>query len=501
MDQLPAIEANYDLPSDQDVNEFLACETMPLKHQFRLAANRVSTRTAILDFCEQGTGKSWNLINALVLAYGRGEVDTWIIIAPPGVERNWVIKEFPKHCPPDLLNSAYTFVYDTDKAGTKKDKEKRDYCVKARELVIVCISYYAAVTKAGKEFLKKLVTKRKCFVALDESQYIKSPGAARTKTLLAMSRYVTHKRCMTGTPMGAEGLLDLYSQVKFIDSNFWKTRNIDDYTVFKNFFADWFAMPDGWMKKLNYKNEDLMYKWLKEISYRVLKRDVLPDLPERMYTRRYLELPKEHRRVYNQLKNELQAQLLSGAQVEVLNPLVLRRKFMQVCCGYIAVEKGEPFELIDGKLPRLDAAMEWCDGGNSQGIIWTRFRMDVTKLIEALGPNRAARYDGALKGDDRQRELERFERGDAQFLISNPAVGGTGLTLNNADRTLLYAMGDDPVQLKQAFDRNHRPGQHNAVNYTLFMMRDTVDEKILEAHLANNEVSCQVLGDEVLDWI
>lgn len=499
MEQFPAIEGTPGTVRPL-VEDHIACATQPLKHQFNLALSGVSTRTAVLDLCEQGTGKSWNMTNAFVLAYKRREVNTWIIIAPPGVERNWELKEFPKHCPPDIFNAAYRLVYDTDKAGTQRAKQAREYAVKCNELVIVYISYYAAVTKTGKEFLKKLVTKRQCFVALDESQYIMSPGASRTKTLLGMSRYVTHKRCMSGTPMGAEGLLGLYSQVKFVDNTFWKRRNIDDFTVFKNFFADWFAMPDGWLKRTQFKNEDLMYKWLKEISYRVLKRDVLADLPERTYTRRYLELPKEHRRVYNQLKNELQAQLLSGAQVEVLNPLVLRRKFMQVCCGYLAVEKGEPFEMIDGKLPRLDAAMEWCDGGNSQGIIWTRFRMDVDKLVGALG-NRAARYDGALKGDDRQRQLERFERGDAQFLVSNPAVGGTGLTLNMADRVMLYAMGDDPVQLKQAFDRNHRPGQHNAVNYSLLMMSNTVDEKILEAHLANNEISCQVLGDEVLDWI
>lgn len=499
-EQLPSILPEGTVADDPSAS--IACLTAPLKHQLDLAVRGISTRIAVCDFSEQGTGKSWSAINAYVLAYRRKEIEVQITIAPPGVERNWKIKEFPKHLPRDILDKAYIYVYDSHKASTKAAADERKFCMTYRDgLLIVCISYHAAVTVTGKKFLKDLVTKRKCFVSMDESHFAKTPNASRTKTMLGMSAYPTHKRCMTGTPMGAEGPLDLYAQVKFIDRDFWKRKGIPDYQTFKNFFADWFMTPDGWPKKLNYKNIPTLNKWLAEISFRVLKRDVLADLPERTYTRRYLDLPPEHRRVYNQLRRELKAQLLSGAEVEVLNPLVMRRKFMQICCGYLCVEKGEPFELIDGKLPRIDAAVEWADASSSQGIIWTRFRMDVDKLIEALGPDRVARYDGALKGDDRQRELESFERGDKQFLASNPAVGGTGLTLNNADRSLLYAMGDDPVALKQAFDRNHRPGQHNAVNYELLMMSGTVDERILEAHLANNEVSCQVLGDEVLDWI
>ena len=60
MEQLPAIEAIVaDRPAPtllDSVSDFLACQTAPLKHQYGLASTGVSTRTTVLDFCEQGTG-------------------------------------------------------------------------------------------------------------------------------------------------------------------------------------------------------------------------------------------------------------------------------------------------------------------------------------------------------------------------------------------------------------------------------------------------------------
>lgn len=482
------------------MNDIITCETTPMPHQ-QMLAELYALKLVHAYFNEQGTCKTWLGINDFTISYLKGETDTLVVIGPSGVERNWHLKEIPLHMKRSVQERAHIFVWNTKTAGSQREARRR----KAAEAhvggpLIVLMSYSAACTVKGKAWLKeKILKKRKCFYLLDESQFIKNPGSKRTMALVASGAYADRKRIMTGTPMGANGPMDLYAQIMFLDDTFWKRHGIKDYQIFKAFFADWLPM-DGWMKILRFKNMELLSEWLKEISCRVLKSEVLKDLPERMYTRQYLEMPAEHRRVYEALRDKLRAQLQSGDMVEVRNPLTLRSKFMQVCCGYIAVDKGEPFELIDGSLPRMDSAVEWLEAGNSQAIVWTRFRMDVDQFEKRLG-DRMARYDGKLSPEARGRELEAFQKGDKQYFVANPQVGGTGLTINEADRALVYAMRDDPIELKQALDRNHRPGQKNAVNYCFMVAQDTVDERIIDRHVKNNEISCEVLGDKILEWI
>lgn len=478
----------------------IACRSTPLPHQLMLA-NLYAEREAFAYFNEQGTGKSWQAINDFSVAYFNARVNALVVIGPSGVERNWMVKELPAHMDVALLANSHILMWNTQKAHTQAaDKERKRFLEPHHGPAILLMSYSAATTALGKKFLKAVLTKFRCFYVLDESQFVKNPGSKRTMTIVASGNYAKHKRIMTGTPMGANGPLDVYAQVKFLDDMFWKNRGIKDFQVFKAFFADWLPM-DGWSKCLGYKNLSLLNEWLKDISCRVLKRDVLKDLPERTYTRNYFDLPKEHRRVYNQLRDDLRTRLQSGETVEVLNTLVLRSKFMQICCGYIAVDKGEPFELIDGNLPRIESVQEWLEASNSQAIIWTRFRMDVDQYVKVLGEKNVARYDGKLNPEQRALELEAFQRGDKPYFVCNPQVGGTGLTINEADRANVHAMRDDPIELKQALDRNHRPGQHKPVGYCFTAATDTVDEKIIDTHVKNNEISCEVLGDKVLDFI
>ena len=168
---------------------------------------------------------------------------------------------------------------------------------------------------------------------------------------------------------------------------------------------------------------------------------------------------------------------------------------MQLASGYIKDTTTGHDHPINDQFPRVDACEDWADGAGSQGIIWTRFRYDADLIQQRLGLDRVARYDGSVQAQDRPRELESFLRGDKQFFLSNYQTGGTGLTLNCADRQWHHGVDTDPTALKQAQDRNHRIGQHNAVNYTYCIAQDTVDEPIIERHLSNEDVIREILGD------
>lgn len=464
-----------------------------LKHQHTIFIEH-GEDPALAVFNDQGTGKSKTYIDRVAQAYEQGRVDALLLVAPKGVERNFAVKEMPKHWPDRIPYKV--FIYSTKQAKNKSAAiERKDIMSYKDGIAIVCISYHAFVTDQGKKFVKEFLTKRKVAYILDESHFIKSPGAVRTKTIVASGNYAEFKTIGTGTPMGAEGPMDVYSQIKFLDGEFWKRHGIPDFMCFKAYFADWLAL-NGWNKLIRYKNLDKLSEWLKEISVRVLKADVLPDLPPKLHSRHYIELPVEHRRAYNQLQTDLRLELQSGEEVEIKTKLVMLRKLLQVSSGYIKNTLTGEHHPINDEWPRIDACMDWCDASNTQGIIWTRFRHDADLIQARLGLDRVARYDGAIDDEGRAANLEAFQRGDKQFFMSNPKVGGTGLTLTEAARQWHHGVDVDPVALKQAQDRSHRIGQHNAVHYTYCIAQDTCDEIIIDTHLSNEDVVRSILGDK-----
>jgi Mesyanzhinovviridae DNA helicase len=78
---------------------------------------------------------------------------------------------------------------------------------------------------------------------------------------------------------------------------------------------------------------------------------------------------------------------------------------------------------------------------------------------------------------------------------------GMGLTLVNSSISLYYSNTFSMLERLQSEDRQHRPGQHNAVTYVDLVADRTVDEKILKALRSKKEIADQVVGDEFRNWL
>lgn len=450
---------------------------------------------------EQGLGKSWNLIQDLCLAYLLRRINAILVVAPNGVHTNWAVKELPKHMHADIVSVIFEYHSKTANTKTQEALRKQFLATPTGKCPILCMSYDAVMTDKGKDFMKSFMKKYDVGYVLDESHFVKTPKAKRTKRVVASGNGAVMRRISTGTIMGANNCLDLYSQILFLDPDFWvKHLSIKNFGLFKSYFSDWVTTEKGWPKLIRYKNQDRLNELLKLISCRYLKKDVLKDLPDKIHTRIYIELPPEHRRVYKQMKEQLMAELLSGDQLEVMSTIVALGKLMQITSGYIKNTETKETIAIDGEFPRDKAAMEWCDSSDTQGIIWCRNTPDIDRMCALLG-SRAVRLDGQVKQALREAELEQFAGGFAQFIVSNPQVGGTGYTWNEAERVLYHSVGTNIIELQQSQDRCHRIGQKKSVTYTYLVAHRTCDEKVLDTHLANKKIQSEILGDPKMEWM
>lgn len=459
---------------------------------------------------EQGTAKTKPTIDTGVYLYLNNKIDAIIVVAPPGVERNWKSDELPEHLPPDVALNTRVEVFLTKQMHRRYHEKKMDDLIKHDGLAILLFSYDAFMTQIGRNTAWKMFRHRRVLYILDESHNIKNPDGQRTKSLIKSSAWSEYKRILTGTPI-AVGPFDLYSQILFLDNSFWLRKGIRSFWEYKDFFGVWARRKDviaatngahdpGYDRLIEYQNLDILAEWLKEISDRHLKDDVL-DLPPKLYSKRYVSLSAVQQEVYEQLKSEMMYQFEDGAVATAELPIVRLLRLQQVLCGYVPVDTEEPVRFLGNKNPRLEAIEEIRDETFHKTIIWARFRKDIDQIMDILG-DKAVRYDGAVDDDEAERNKFAFQNGDAQWFVGTAQKGGPGLTLHKAKTVVYYSNSFKLIDRLQSEDRAHRAGMdEHPVNYIDIVCPDTVDERIIDNLRNKVDVASQITGDKLRDWI
>jgi SNF2 family DNA or RNA helicase len=481
---------------------FLWVWVKPFKHQSDvLALCKDADQFAV--FWEQGTGKTRLMLdNAVHLAH-RGEIDCVLVLAPNGVHRTWIEDEVPKH----LGNGTHAVYYTSDKAGTIKHRRMLHDALQ-QPFFILAMSYDAFMTMKGKKFIKQMF-KRKVLMILDESTAIKTPSAKRTRAVVLAGKQIIYKRILTGTPV-ANNPFDLYTQMRFLDTLFWKERGFGTFTEFKNYFGIWQRGYNAEQNRefdyvVGFRNLDRLYKMIQEVSSRVTKDEVL-DLPPKLYSKRYFDLTPEMKRVYNEVRDEAMTFLSSGDLITA--PLAITRmlRLHQVTSNYLPTEvhpnTGEILKYtdIDKHNPRLACLNATLQEVHHQAIIWARFRRDIDLITEMLG-DAAVRYDGKVNSDDRVEAIRQFQSGDAQWFVGNPAAGGLGLTLTAARSVIYYNNSFRLVDRLQSEDRAHRIGQAHPVEYIDLVATGTIDNYIIGALRSKVNIAATITGDQLKEWI
>jgi SNF2 family DNA or RNA helicase len=468
-------------------------------------------RTAMLPYhgilWEQGTGKTKVGIDTACALWEAGEIDAVIVVAPNGVHRNWLTDEMPAHVPTRIRPAIKAEYWESSKAGQVGVQAKMKALLEHKGFSWLLMSYEGFNTERAKKYVWKFLRQRRVLYILDEAHNIKSPGAKRTKSIVASGKYAPYRRILTGTPV-AQGPFDIYSQLKFLDDDFWKQYGFANFGVFKFHFGDWFTADDckrlhgydpGFDKLVRYKNIEQLNEILASVSTRVMKEDVL-DLPPKLYSKRYHDMTKEQRQLYENLRDDFMAEFADGAVIDGQLAITRLLRLQQIVCGYAQTDGEEPIRMIGDKNPRLDLLEDIASGLTHQGIIWARFTRDIDQIMSVLG-DKACRYDGSVTDDEAQEAKEAFQAGDFQWFVGNPQKGATGLTLVQAKTMVYYSNSFKLIDRLQSEDRAHRIGQDVSVNYIDLVSPGTVDEHIVRRLREKFDIAARITGDELRDWL
>lgn len=480
-------------------------------------------------FMQQGTGKTGVVIgriDAESTAPDRppGRLYRVLVVAPKNVRQNWANELGTFSTVDGHVAVARGQAHDRRMAIVQAMVPKRP----TQRYVVVVVSY--EVMSLSWDVIGAIPWD---LGVLDESHSIKSPSAKRTKTALKLRDCCAARMCLTGTPV-CNTPADLYTQLEFVrrGGSGFKSRDAfcDFYGVIK------VADPRRGQKRLaDVQHMPFLQERLARMAFIVSKAEALPDLPQKVYDVREVEMTAEQREIYDKVRDELYWELKDALEgggskgITVQNALTRLLRLGQITSGFLSldpvVDLGTGEELAPRVVeeiapnPKVESLSEMLRGGGDdeeeglapgeKAIVWCCWRPDILAVaarLEADGLSPVTYY-GSTSDADRAEAERRFNFDPScRVLVGNPGAGGTGLNLvgydwpnnprpsldTNCTVVVYFSQDWSNPKRQQSEDRAHRKGTRVPVRYVDLTVAGTIDEEIRARVLDKKRTAMEV---------
>lgn len=498
-------------------------KTAPYAHQ--LEAFQLSRDAEVFALLmEQRTGKTKVVIDTAAYLRAQGQLDAVLVVCPNSVKDVWV-EQLAEHLP-EWAESSYA----VDGPG-REARELVDHLrVLPKTRLKWLITNVEALASADREKVYALfMASHRTLLVADEFTRFKNPTARRTKALLRLKKYSVARRILSGTP-ATQSPLDVYAPYKFLDP---AILGFNTWTQCRAHHA----IMGGWQAKQVVgfvKVEEIATK-IAPHSYRKLAKDCF-DLPDSVYSKRVVTLAPEQRRIYDDLRDELVAELSSGEKISTAHALTRMLRLAQITGGHVVPDlvtsaAGEWLDLespdwnshasarlnrcqaIPGGNPKLTELLEVIDDlpAGEKLVIWARFVAEVDLITAALrekfGATSAVDFQGRTTTEQRSDNRQRFQgRPDAphdprcRFFVGQVETGGVGIRLSAA-RTAIYFSNSFSLETRLQSEMRITDDQKVARSIIDLVAKDTLDGHVLSALRAKKKFADSITGDAWRAWL
>lgn len=413
-----------------------------------------------------GTGKT--LMSLLWLHEHKLDPDDVLIICPASLLGNWEaeIRKF----------TGFDSIMVTGSTSQRKA------ALSERGIHIVNYDYLPVkgATETKAQLRGEIAALNKRVVIMDESHKVKTPSSARSKVLQEYARNLTHVLLMTGTPI-SQGAHDYYSQFRIINPHLLGTT----FTTFKARYCLTEAVrgaPPGVSRITGYRLLEELNAIIKPYTFTIDKSEY-GGMPEKIYQEIRVKMDSKHRRIYNQMRDEMLVEIKASTE-PVTAPNILTRlsKLSQITQGFIIDETGDTHRLPHN--PKAEVAEELMTADKEPMIFVCRFREDITVLKEICEKLQESYVviDGTIPIPDRQALVDKFQAGKYRIMLGQVRTMGVGYNITAASRMVFYSNTYSLVDRQQAEDRINRIGATAQFSqYIDLVAEDTIDERVIEA--------------------
>ncbi len=339
----------------------------------------------------------------------------------------------------------------------------------ARERLINEISNYTiiitsyAVIKRDIELYEDIEFE---LLVLDEAQHIKNSDTLNARVCKQIN--AKHKLVLTGTPL-ENSPEDIWSIFDFLASGTLGTKEVFRKHYFK-------------IENDKEKQSELSARIHPFILRR--KKDDVEQLPEKTEQILYCEMSEGQRKVYDDIlyKGRLECDSFLQGKSTRFNVLSSLLRLRQLCCHPKLLPDFSKQQSIESAKTELLQELIWqIMDSEHRTLIFSQFT-SLLSIIKnwCIEQKIAFEYlDGNTK--DRIERVNHFNKNkNIELFLLSLKAGGVGLNLTGADTVIIYDPWWNPSAEAQATDRTHRIGQKYPITTIKLVVKDSIEEKILE---------------------
>lgn len=415
-------------------------------------------------YLDQGVGKTATSTASTLYKLSTDEIDTCIVLMPPILIQGW-----------------YRFL--TQIAGLKVVRYmgtpvERGKIKMNGHFILMSMQIF----KRDFQQIDLAMKGKRLNLLIDEAHMIKNIGSDNHRKVRDFATG-QHMMLLTGTPLTTP--MDGYAFCKLIAPHLYRSlRHFENLHVEER---DFFGSVTKW------QNLDLLAANMKVNSARVLREEVLLDLPPVQYTPMFYNLESKHLRLYNRLAEEQMLKLESGGKIDATTASALYHALQQIVLNHDHFadnpeEKSAGYDLVDQVMDEMDGR---------KLVIFANYRMSNKKLIDRLQKYNVVAAYGAQTAATNQLSVRRFiEDPKIKVFVAQPTSAGYGVdglqhVCNNA---LFLECPVVPRDFHQAVARLYRGGQKESTHIRIAVAEKTIQGRLHRQLLANDEMVNGLVG-------
>lgn len=354
------------------------------------------------------------------------------------------------------------------------------------------------------KMLRSIRTYAPDLIVVDESHIIKSATANISKAMYQIGQLADHRIILTGT-VNPHSPLDVYGQWRFLapwtfsdqaDKKFVR-KPLKMTEEQKKSIRPW---PFGRMKARyatqGFFNEINGFRNLEDLNARVaqrshvvLKADAL-DLPPTTDIDIHVTLNAKERKAYNEMRDDLAAELADGSLLEAPNALAKMMKLRQIASGFVKDTDTDEVHVIGDSIQRaVSEVVNVQLAGEKRVVVFAYFRRECEALAQALskGGQKVEIITGATSSKERLAIRKRFgdvsRNPERTILVAQARTMSISVNeLVSAQHAVYASMSERRDDWVQSRGRLDRQGQTKPVTFWNCFVPGSVGEVMMNNH-------------------
>lgn len=345
----------------------------------------------------------------------------------------------------------------------------------------------------------------------DEIHRIKDPSSKVSRAFKAATGNAEFRIGLSGTPI-ASTPEDLFSPLNWLFPEAYPSKNkyIDRFCI---------TADSAWGGKIvigiRPEMEEEFFQGIDPFTRRMSKEVILPFLPPIVYERRDVEMAAKQKKAYEQMRDQMIAEVSDGEIVYTTSPLTKLTRMLQFSSAYAEIEYRDIYNPLTGEVEnkpyvrlsdpscKLDAFIDDLDDFGDESIVVFAVSSQLINMLSARLDKLKIPH-GLITGDQDAKEREihmgNFQAGKTKFILCTIAAGGTGITLTQGSTAVFLQRSWSMIENLQAEARVHRIGseKYSSIRILDYVTTGSSEEIVFKAVAEKSNQLEVILRDKEL---